>query len=505
MNLRRNGELDDQGMALPIDDLEYRYDQSNPNQLIKVTDYTYNPSGFSDDLIDTNDVNNDYKYDDYGNMIRDDNKNIKNIVYNHLNLPVLIDFGALGRISYIYNAVGQKISKRVVDANLNTTVETFYVDGFQYKGDNLQFFPHAEGYVNCNAPKLLLVPTSDGGMQEVYLDDGTPTFSYVYNYTDHLGNIRLSYTKNPQSGALSIIEENHYYPFGLKHNNYNSDKNMYAKEQEQLKIKPVPPLFKPAYNYKYQGQERQDELGLNWDSFKWRNYDMAIGRFMSIDPLSEKFAYQSHYNFSEDRVVDSREFEGMEKVQINKETKNLIIAIKGWDGGNPDPGKTQAKPDKYSFSSVLVNAYKSQKDTQVAVFSSSMNSRTLDDVSESIQDFRNSNPDGKLVIAAHSMGADNAVEVLNNNLNIKVDGILTLDISDPGRTANNQITSNATVAKNYYQTSSLAGGTKIEASEGNSTSKIVNFKTDEKTTHTNIDNRYRWNILKDVKKIIPIK
>src|SRR5690625_7765674 len=35
------------------------------------------------------------------------------------------------------------------------------------------------------------------------------------------------------------------------------------------------------YQYKFQGQERQDELGLNWDSFKWRNYDYAIKRFFN--------------------------------------------------------------------------------------------------------------------------------------------------------------------------------------------------------------------------------
>lgn len=33
---------------------------------------------------------------------------------------------------------------------------------------------------------------------------------------------------------------------------------------------------------------------------------------MSIDPLSEKYSYQSHYNFSENRVVDARELEGLE-------------------------------------------------------------------------------------------------------------------------------------------------------------------------------------------------
>jgi len=37
-----------------------------------------------------------------------------------------------------------------------------------------------------------------------------------------------------------------------------------------------------------------------------------VGRFFNIDPLSEKYAYQSHYNFSENRVVDGRELEGLE-------------------------------------------------------------------------------------------------------------------------------------------------------------------------------------------------
>ena len=65
-------------------------------------------------------------------------------------------------------------------------------------------------------------------------------------------------------------------------------------------------------------------LGLNWDSFKWRNYDYTIGRFMSIDPLAEKYSYQSPYNFSENRVIDSRELEGLEAVKVNDLENNQI-------------------------------------------------------------------------------------------------------------------------------------------------------------------------------------
>jgi len=68
------------------------------------------------------------------------------------------------------------------------------------------------------------------------------------------------------------------------------------------------------FKYYYQEQERQDELGLNWDSFKYRNYDYAIGRFMSVDPLAEKYPYNSTYAFQENKMGLGRELEGLELV-----------------------------------------------------------------------------------------------------------------------------------------------------------------------------------------------
>ena len=58
-------------------------------------------------------------------------------------------------------------------------------------------------------------------------------------------------------------------------------------------------------------------MGLNWYSFKYRNYDPAIGRFFNIDPLAEKCPYNGVYNFSENRVIDGVELEGLEVVLIN--------------------------------------------------------------------------------------------------------------------------------------------------------------------------------------------
>lgn len=66
----------------------------------------------------------------------------------------------------------------------------------------------------------------------------------------------------------------------------------------------------------FQGQRFDDDLGLNWVQFKWRNHDPQIGRFIEIDPLSEKYVYNSTYAFSENRVIDGRELEGLEWISV---------------------------------------------------------------------------------------------------------------------------------------------------------------------------------------------
>lgn len=64
--------------------------------------------------------------------------------------------------------------------------------------------------------------------------------------------------------------------------------------------------------WKFQGQEHIDDLGLNWDSFKWRNHQPDIGRFFNVDPLAEKYPYWTPYAFSGNQVVNARELEGLE-------------------------------------------------------------------------------------------------------------------------------------------------------------------------------------------------
>ncbi|OCA68975.1 hypothetical protein BBI01_17320 [Chryseobacterium artocarpi] len=282
-NTKNNNNL-----ATEIDALNYTY---SGNRLISVRDTKQNAAGYPGGQ-------NPISYDSNGNMTDHLDKGIDAIKYNFLDLPSIVTkngnkspFGSIS--SYLYSADGTKLKKGYSyyqrDWMGNTSLKqsvTEYLNGFQYVLDGLRLT-----CIDCPppSPDLQFVPTSEGYFDFV-------KNKYIYNYTDHLGNIRLSYFYN--GSGLEVLEENNYYPFGLKHEGYNN----LAKNSK--------------YNYKYQGQELQET---GWYSFKWRNYMPDLGRFFNVDPLSEVYAYQSHYNFSENRVTDAREIEGLEAYILNSE------------------------------------------------------------------------------------------------------------------------------------------------------------------------------------------
>ncbi len=69
-----------------------------------------------------------------------------------------------------------------------------------------------------------------------------------------------------------------------------------------------------SYRYGFQGQEKDDEIKGEGNSlnYTYRMHDPRVGRFFARDPLESKFPWNSPYAFSENRVIDGVELEGLE-------------------------------------------------------------------------------------------------------------------------------------------------------------------------------------------------
>jgi hypothetical protein len=69
------------------------------------------------------------------------------------------------------------------------------------------------------------------------------------------------------------------------------------------------------YRNGFQRQESDKELWEGAMNYKYRVEDPRLGRFFSVDPLYAKYPYNSNYAFSENRVSDKIEWEGLESVE----------------------------------------------------------------------------------------------------------------------------------------------------------------------------------------------
>jgi RHS repeat-associated protein len=172
-------------IANPInmDQLQYTY-AANSNQLIKVKDnVTVSATGTLPDFKDKADLGVEYTYDDNGNLVADANKEIGSITYNHMNKPVKIDIPGKGSITYVYDAAGNRLQKRIYDGS--GLIETWdYISDFVYKNNVLQYILNEEGR---SRPEVVTTGAQSGQTK----------FVYDYFIKDHLGNVRSTISAQP--------------------------------------------------------------------------------------------------------------------------------------------------------------------------------------------------------------------------------------------------------------------------------------------------------------------
>lgn len=314
LRLERRGQINNEATNFGLmDNISYTY-HDDSNKLIKVEELSGgNPSfGFKDAFHG----NLEYTYDLNGNMLRDYNKGIiTDIKYNHLNLPTRVSVGNK-HINYVYDATGLKVAKIIEGGS--EVQETNYTGNFVYKkygflrNPELEFFNHPGGYVVRDRTSRSL------------------KFNYVYQYKDHLGNVRLSYGDKNNDGLIDfssnsitneIIEESNYYPFGLKHKGYNNN------------IQPHGNTI--AQGYSYNGKELIEEIDLGWYNLGSRIMDPTIGRFLSIDPLADFIPYQSVFALADNNPIHHVDYQGLGIINVLANLwKRLKLGLKKAFSGN---------------------------------------------------------------------------------------------------------------------------------------------------------------------------
>jgi len=213
-------------------------------------------------------------YDNNGNLTTDYRSD------RHITMDFNIfgkpdDVGSDKHILYYYNGTGEKLQ----ELDNDNAISRFYIRGIEYIWTTGQ-------------PVIDFIQTEEGRA----VPDGSGGFKYEYTLTDHLGNNRINFDKDPTTLSARSIQETDYYPFGLsKVLSYFGNKNEYL----------------------YNGKELREQFG-EYD-YGARYYDPVVARWLSVDPLAEKSRRWNPYNYGYDNPIRNIDPDGMHPYGTNDE------------------------------------------------------------------------------------------------------------------------------------------------------------------------------------------
>jgi RHS repeat-associated protein len=338
------------GGQLPMDSLTYDY-YTATNRLKHVGDNV--AGGCCGDIQNQTNASN-YTYDAIGNLTSDVAEGIGSISWSVYGKIQTIIKGTT-TITYNYDAPGARIRKSVTTQGRNgyeTNVTVYVRDASGnvmsiYEKPNGQSLKQTEldiygsSRLGMATEKTVVAQTFAlaGGFGNAILDAFTRS-EKLFELTNHLGNVltTISDKKLQHSSDNTTIDYYYaevwsakdYYPFGMM---------MPARRYE----------IGNSYRYGFNGKENDNEVKGDGDQqdYGMRIYDPRLGRFLSVDPLTNDYPSWSPYPFAMNRPVDGIDLDGEEWKPYyssnDKEKKNPIgYNWVGYDDFGTPPAGTVA-------------------------------------------------------------------------------------------------------------------------------------------------------------------
>ncbi|SFT96810.1 RHS repeat-associated core domain-containing protein [Algoriphagus locisalis] len=157
-----------------VDALTYKYDSTTTfgdvysNRLLNVKDREASNTYTSKDFKPNGGATGNYLYDANGNQRVNKDKRISETKFNHLNLPEEISFSTGGKLRFVYDAEGNKLTQKVYNGSGTLTKTQDYIGEVVLLNGGLDYLVHEEGRIVAEDDKL---------WSEFYVKD-------------HLGNVR---------------------------------------------------------------------------------------------------------------------------------------------------------------------------------------------------------------------------------------------------------------------------------------------------------------------------
>jgi len=385
----RKGDPLTSNTPVKFDDFTYAYDETTheTNRLLSISE----DGNTTVESVDFDGTTNPYEYDEIGNLTEDLTEGIDAINWTNSGKVESVErtTGSTNRDLYFkYDPTGNRIAKYVENTSfspleLDYYTKTYYLRDAQgnvmavytrtYDEEVPQevtmSFSELERSVYgssriANFVDSVQLVSMDASENYVYYDspeimehnNGTRHFEL----TNHLGNVMAVVTDKRlpvldatataiESFQPELLLAKDYYPFGMEMSGRYGGDNGTEPDDE--------------YRYGFQNQEKDDEWTGQTGShlnYKYRMYDSRTGRFFAIDPLAAQYPYNSTYAFSENRVIDGVELEGLEwqlaigpAVGIGVGVVATYVLIRYMVENEPP----KIEIDKINFSSYSVSSY----------------------------------------------------------------------------------------------------------------------------------------------------